>query len=140
MGNNENNQNLCYNFWKNGSNPKGLWRHTTMDSYKPVETKWETVLNLDDWVWKGSRPLPCARDPLSNNGTRVTRALLSLLRGGANAIHLREFDLLTNKFVPSFKGGFILGEAKTHAMDLVDPYVVTFPCFLFEKSVKCLKH
>uniref|UniRef100_A0A7S2HZ48 Prolyl endopeptidase n=1 Tax=Helicotheca tamesis TaxID=374047 RepID=A0A7S2HZ48_9STRA len=94
-----------------------------MESYKTSDPKWETVLDLDElgkkedvsWVWKGSRPLPRARDPLSNNGIRVTRALLSLSRGGADATHLREFDLLSNEFVSKEDGGFILPEAKTRA-------------------------
>uniref|UniRef100_A0A7S4QIB9 Prolyl endopeptidase n=1 Tax=Ditylum brightwellii TaxID=49249 RepID=A0A7S4QIB9_9STRA len=123
MGKNENGEDSMYNFWKDGSNPKGLWRRVTMSSYKTSDPEWETVLDLDDlaskedisWVWKGSRPLPRARDPMSEDGTRVTRALLSLSRGGADAIHLREFDLLTNEFVPSKDNGFVLPEAKTRA-------------------------
>ena len=48
---------------------------------------------------------------------RVTRVLLNLSRGGADATYLREFDLLTESFVDSDgeEQGFALPEAKTRA-------------------------
>ena len=48
---------------------------------------------------------------------RVTRVLLSLSRGGADAIHVREFDLLTETFVDSNSDemGFVIPEGKTRA-------------------------
>lgn len=55
------------------------------------------------------------RDPMSNNGQRITRCLLNLSRGGADATYLKEFDLLTETFVPEEEGGFALPEAKTRA-------------------------
>lgn len=50
---------------------------------------------------------------MSNNGQRVTRTLLSLSRGGSDATHTKEFDLLTNEFVS--ENPFNLPEAKTSA-------------------------
>ena len=50
---------------------------------------------------------------MSNNGQRVTRTLLSLSRGGSDATHTKEFDLLTNDFVT--ENPFNLPEAKTSA-------------------------
>jgi prolyl oligopeptidase len=50
---------------------------------------------------------------MSNNGQRATRALISLSRGGSDAVHIKEFDLLTNEFVT--EDAFCLPEAKTSA-------------------------
>jgi len=51
------------NLWKDSKNPKGLWRRTTLDSYRSNNTEWKTILSIDQlaeqdaisWVWKGSR-------------------------------------------------------------------------------------
>jgi prolyl oligopeptidase len=108
-------------------NPKGLWRKTTLTSYKSPNTEWTTVLDLDtlakeediSWVWKGYVPLPRSLDPMSGeqDGGRVTRVLLQLSRGGADATYLREFDLLTESFVDpdGAETGFTLPEGKTRA-------------------------
>ncbi|KAI2496773.1 serine-type exopeptidase [Fragilaria crotonensis] len=101
MGYNTDGEAIVFNFWKDSKNPKGLWRKTTLDSYKTDQPQWTTVLNVDDlaeqdqvsWVWKGSRVLPRRRDPESDDGKVVTRALLSLSRGGSDAVHTKEFDL-----------------------------------------------
>jgi prolyl oligopeptidase len=114
---------IMVNLWKDSKNPKGLWRKTTMASYKTSDPQWETILDIDalaeqdgvSWVWKGSSSLPRTRDPMSNGGRRVTRTLLSLSRGGADAVHTKEFDLLKEEFVSQEDGGFILPEAKTSA-------------------------
>ena len=112
---------ILYNFWKDGQNPKGIWRKTTLDSYKTETPNWETVLDVDalaekdgiSWVWKGSRALPRKRDPMSDNGRIVTRCLLNLSRGGSDATFLKEFDLPTQSFVQDQP--FELPEAKTRA-------------------------
>jgi len=122
-GRDDDGEEIMFNFWKDGDNPKGLWRRTTLSSYRTDNPEWTTVLNVDElakeddisWVWKGSTSLPRARDPMSNDGQRVTRTLLKLSRGGADAIHLKEFDILEEKFVPAEEGGFVLPEAKTRA-------------------------
>ncbi|MEK9864260.1 MAG: S9 family peptidase, partial [Verrucomicrobiota bacterium] len=36
-----------YNFWTDQQNPKGLWRRTTLESYRRADTQWEILLNLD---------------------------------------------------------------------------------------------
>lgn len=120
-GKDDDGNDILMNFWKDSINPKGLWRRTTMESYRTEEPQWETVLDVDElaktdgisWVWKGPRPLSRARDPMSNNGQTTTRALLSLSRGGSDATHIKEFDLLTNDFVT--EDPFNLPEAKTSA-------------------------
>jgi len=127
---------LLYNFWKDSKNPKGLWRKTTLTSYQSANTEWTTVLDLDElakkeeisWVWKGYVPLPRSLDEDEKSGYkpgsdtsapegRVTRVLLNLSRGGADATYLREFDLLTESFVDpdGEERGFALPEAKTRA-------------------------
>ena len=96
-----------FNFWKDAAQPRGLWRVTTLDSFRSTEPQWEIVLDLDalaaredeDWVWGGAATIPQSHD----------RAILMLSRGGADAVVLREFDLLSRDFVP---GGFVLPEAK----------------------------
>ena len=96
-----------YNLWQDKSNPRGLWRRTTLAEYQKPDPKWELVLDLDalgkaegeNWVWKGSTWLVPDRD----------RCLLSLSRGGADASVVREFDIAKKAFVSD---GFVLPEAK----------------------------
>ena len=119
---------LLFNFWKDSSNPKGIWRKTSLSSYRNAEdVQWTTVLDLDalaakdgiSWVWKGSSPLPRSRDTPTPD--RVTRALLSLSRGGSDATFIKEFDLTTNQFVADMQESsqsepaFEIPEAKTRA-------------------------
>ncbi|MBO0681462.1 S9 family peptidase [Mycolicibacterium sp. S2-37] len=97
-----------YNFWRDAANPRGLWRRTTLESYRSEQPDWEVVIDVDalaraddeNWVWAGAGVL----EP------EHTRALISLSRGGADAAIVREFDMLTGGFVD---GGFELPEAKT---------------------------
>lgn len=97
-----------YNFWRDAKNRRGLWRRTTLEEYRKPEPKWETVLDLDElgkkenenWVYKGASFLKPGYD----------RVLLSLSRGGADAVVVREFDVTTKSFV---EGGFYVPEAKT---------------------------
>jgi prolyl oligopeptidase len=124
---------ILYNFWKDSDHPKGLWRKTTFSSYASSATaaavQWETVLDVDalavnddiSWVWKGSTPLPRSRDDHvtddsvvgGGGGPIVTRTLLSLSRGGSDAVHIKEFDLTSKSFVTDQP--FHLPEAKTRA-------------------------
>jgi len=99
-----------YNFWRDKQNPKGIWRRTTMDSYRKDHPEWETVLDIDrlgdveneNWVWKGAT----MRRP------DFQRCLLRLSRGGADATVVREFDIESRSFVDD---GFQLPEAKSRA-------------------------
>lgn len=96
-----------YNFWQDDKNVRGVWRKTSVQSYKSANPKWEVLLDLDvlaktekeNWVWKGARTLPPQHE----------RAILQLSRGGKDASVYREFDLKTKKFVV---GGFQIPEAK----------------------------
>jgi prolyl oligopeptidase len=111
-----------YNFWQDGHHPRGLWRRTTLTEYRRDEPAWDIVLDLDalaeaegeSWVWAGVGFL----EP------DYRRCLLSLSRGGADAIVVREFDVSTRSFVD---GGFTLAEAKS-TCDWIDAdtlYVAT---------------
>ena len=97
-----------YNFWRDAANPRGLWRRTTLDSYRTETPDWDVVLDLDElaraegenWVWAGA-------DVIEPDHTL---ALISLSRGGSDASVVREFDMRTNSFVSD---GFTLPEAKS---------------------------
>ena len=98
---------LLYNLWRDAAQPRGLWRRTTLPSYRTPAPDWEVLLDLDalavlegeDWVWQGAATLPPDH----------ARALIRLSRGGSDAAVLREFDLPSRRFVPN---GFVLPEAK----------------------------
>ena len=97
-----------YNFWRDAANPRGLWRRTTLESYRAEDPDWDVILDLDtvaaaedeNWVWAGAQVIEPDH----------TLALISLSRGGSDAAIVREFDMTTRTFVV---GGFELPEAKT---------------------------
>jgi len=95
-----------HNLWKDATNPRGLWRRTTMAEFRKPHPAWETMLDIDklaasegeDWLLSSIVTMPGS-----------ARAILGLSRGGSDAVTLREFDLATKSFVA---GGFTLPEAK----------------------------
>ncbi len=103
------------NFWQDAANVRGVWRHTTLESYRSGAPAWQTVLDIDalskaenaNWIFKGS---DCV-------GPAETRCLVSLSDGGKDAVVVREFDTVTKSFVP---GGFNIPEGK-HRIDWLDP-------------------
>ena len=105
---------LLYNFWRDAAHPRGLWRRTTLESFRSQFQDWEVLLDIDavaeaegeDWVWQGAATLPPEHE----------RAMLRLSRGGSDAVVLREFDLAARQFVAN---GFNLAEAKGGA-DWID--------------------
>ena len=96
-----------YNFWRDKTNPQGLWRRTTLAEFRKDQPKWEVLLDIDalgkaegtNWVWGGAE---CLRP-------EYDRCLVNLSRGGADATVTREFDISDRAFV---KGGFERPEAK----------------------------
>lgn len=96
-----------YNFWRDKTNPQGVWRRTTLAEYRKESPRWEVLLDIDalgktegvNWVWGGADCLRPAYD----------RCLISLSRGGADADVTREFDVSDKAFVA---GGFSRPEAK----------------------------
>lgn len=95
-----------HNLWKDAANPRGLWRKTTLADFRKANPAWEIMLDVDqlaakegeDWLLSGIATTPGS-----------SRAILSLSRGGSDAVTLREFDLATKSFVTN---GFTLPEAK----------------------------
>lgn len=95
-----------HNVWQDSTHVRGLWRKTSLDSYNSGTESWETVLDFDalakaedeNWVYKGRECL---------HGT--SRCLISLSRGGTDAVVVREFDMDSKSFV---KDGFITQESK----------------------------
>ena len=97
-----------YNFWRDAANPRGLWRRTTLDSYRTDSPDWDVLIDVDalgraddeKWVWAGATVI----EP------EFTRALVDLSRGGSDAVIVREFDMETREFITD---GFQLPEAKS---------------------------
>ncbi|QLL08147.1 prolyl oligopeptidase family serine peptidase [Mycobacterium vicinigordonae] len=97
-----------YNFWRDANNPRGLWRRTTLESYRTDSPEWDVLIDVDalgradgrNWVWAGADVI----EP------EFTRALVSLSPGGSDAVVVREFDMLAREFVSD---GFELPEAKS---------------------------
>jgi prolyl oligopeptidase len=103
-----------YNFWQDADHPRGLWRRTTLESYRDQPPAWDVLIDVDalgaaesvNWVWAGASLLRPSLD----------RALVELSRGGADAAVVREFDVTSRQFVA---GGFSLPEAKSE-VDWID--------------------
>ena len=99
-----------YNFWRDQTHVRGIWRKTSKADYASAEPHWTTVLDLDalstaekaNWVWEGANCLP----------PDYRRCLINLSDGGEDAVTVREFDLKTAAFVP---GGFVLPHSKQTA-------------------------
>ena len=97
-----------YNFWRDRAHPRGLWRRTTLESYRSDDVEWDVLLDVDalgvaestEWVFGGARLL--AHDN--------TVALVSLSPDGGDAVTVREFSLLTRSFVTD---GFVIPTAKS---------------------------
>jgi prolyl oligopeptidase len=96
-----------YNFWQDSAHVRGIWRRTTLASYRTAAPQWTTVLDLDslaraekaNWVWQGEDcVLPAER-----------RCMIALSDGGEDASTVREFDLGTRTFV---NDGFVLPHGK----------------------------
>ncbi len=100
--------NWIYNYWKDKSHPRGIYRRTTISSFKSATPNWQTVLDIDrmsgedniKWVFK---KMNCLKP-------EYIKCLVSLSPGGGDAIEVREFDAQTLNFV---KDGFYVPKAKT---------------------------
>ncbi|WP_249997535.1 prolyl oligopeptidase family serine peptidase [Actinoplanes sp. M2I2] len=97
-----------YSFWQDADHPRGLWRRTTLEQFRGDEPDWDVLLDVDalnraegeNWTWAGVTVLRPGYD----------RCLIELSRGGADAVVVREFDLVRRMFV---EDGFSVPEAKT---------------------------
>ena len=90
-----------YNFWQDSAHVRGIWRKTSLESYRSRSPNWTTVLDLDalakaekaNWVFHGYT----CQQPAEK------RCLVNLSDGGEDASTIREFDLASRAFV---KDGF----------------------------------
>lgn len=101
-------------YWQDAEHVRGVWRTTSLESYRAGQPDWKTILDLDalskaekaNWVWKGADCLP----------PDERQCLVSLSNGGKDAVVVREFDTVTGAFMD---GGFSLPEGK-HRFDWID--------------------
>jgi prolyl oligopeptidase len=99
-----------YNFWQDKTNPRGVWRRTTLDEFRKTTPTWDVLIDVDalnktenaHWVFKGA-------DCLKPN---YKTCLVSLSPGGGDAVEVREFDVSSKTFV---KDGFHVPVAKTES-------------------------
>ena len=81
---------LVDNFWQDQEHERGVFRRTSLQSYRTASPSWETLLDLDamtkadgvPWAYKGSDCL----------APEFRRCLVNLSRGGADAAEVRELD------------------------------------------------
>jgi prolyl oligopeptidase len=96
-----------YNFWQDSAHVRGIWRKTSLQSYRTAAPNWTTVLDLDalakaekaNWVFHGYT----CQQPAEK------RCLVFLSDGGEDANTIREFDLGSRSFV---KDGFSIPKGK----------------------------
>lgn len=96
-----------YNFWRDETNPRGIFRRTSLSEFAKDEPEWEEVINIDtlsleegkQWVFKG---MDCLSD-------HPEYCMVSLSPGGGDAVVSREFNSVSKSFV---KDGFYLPLAK----------------------------
>lgn len=97
-----------YNFWQDKTNVLGLWRRTTVASYKTEKPDWETIIDFDilsakegvKWVFSGaSRLYP-----------DFNLCLVAMSPDGGDASEMREFDIEAKSFV---EGGFSAPASKS---------------------------
>lgn len=104
-----------YNFWQDRTNPKGVLRRTTLESYRTAKPEWEVVLDVDalakaegrEWVYQGSTCLPPAQN----------KCMIALSDGGEDATVMREFDMAAKRFV---EGGFVLEQKSQGGIQWID--------------------
>lgn len=96
-----------FNFWQDRENPRGIWRRTTLEGYLSEKPSWEVLIDIDQlslqdsvkWVFKGATGL----------FPHYNRFMVSLSKGGGDAVIVREFNIVAKRFVDD---GFSLPEAK----------------------------
>lgn len=101
---------FVYNFWKDKDHVRGIWRRSSLESYKSKNPVWETLLDIDKlsaaegkkWVFKESTGLY----------PDYNRFLIELSDGGGDAVYIKEFDVKKKQFA---ENGFSIDEAKGSA-------------------------
>jgi len=118
---------LFYNYWQDDVHVQGIWRKTSLSSYKSGTPEWKTVIDVDalpppttdtakTWVWHGSTLLD------DGPGTVVDRAIIALSPGGSDADTRREFDMVTCHVDSLQPTVMITRHAARHCEDDVTPW------------------
>ncbi len=98
-----------YNFWRDSKNIQGVWRRTSIDSYKTAKPKWEVLIDFDELSKKEKKTLVYKGvDCLEPENTLC---MIRISNGGSDASELREFDTQKKRFVS--KNAFFVPEAKS---------------------------
>lgn len=96
-----------YNFWQDDEHVRGIWRRSTLDTYRAGKPEWETLLDVDalaesegeNWIFQQADCLAPDYD----------RCIINLSRGGSDASIAREFSVAKKAFV---EDGFVTPEGK----------------------------
>jgi prolyl oligopeptidase len=99
-----------FNFWQDAEHVRGIWRRTSLESYRSAAPRWTTVLDLDalaatekaNWFLKNVTCVEPGEE----------RCLLSVSDGGEDAVTIREFDIKSMHFAAD---GFTLSHGKQQA-------------------------
>jgi prolyl oligopeptidase len=101
-------------FWQDQQHVQGLWRTTTVESYRGADPQWRTLLDMDALSRAEGATLVFGGATCLGPDDRL--CLVRLSDGGKDAVTVREFDAAAGRFVD---GGFHLPEAK-HNFDWID--------------------
>ncbi|MDB5444351.1 MAG: prolyl oligopeptidase, partial [Phenylobacterium sp.] len=101
-------------FWQDQDHVQGLWRTTTVESYRTATPQWRTLLDMDALSKAEGATLVFGGATCLGPDDRL--CLVRLSNGGKDAVTVREFDARAGRFV---NGGFHLPEAK-HNFDWID--------------------
>lgn len=101
---------FVFNFWEDDKYPRGVWRRTSLESYKTKSPVWEDLLDVDVLGKKEGKSWTYSRADVH---TPSGRALLSLSEAASDAVVIREFDLNSKTFVEGPTSFCVLKTAKT---------------------------
>ncbi|SDC01199.1 prolyl oligopeptidase family serine peptidase [Paraburkholderia lycopersici] len=108
-------QEWAYDLWEDEDNPKGLWRRALWADWRAHKPQWQTLIDFDALGAQEGVPWVCAGiDILYPDGDR---ALVQLSDGGADAVIVREFDIVRRAFVDD---GFAISKEGKHTISWID--------------------
>ena len=96
-----------YNTWQDDKHVMGILRRTSLADYLAAQPHWQTLLDYDALGKQDNQKWVATGRICLYPGNEL--CLVGLSAGGEDAITLREFNLITGKFV---EGGFLLPRSK----------------------------